>query len=289
MLDKFRPYLELNLSLILMSTSGILGRVIDLPVSLIIFFRCVVGAIFLFFFIKIAKEKLQVRLKRHRFIILLAGSLLSFHWVTYFFSIKISSVAVGMISLFTYPVITTLIEPLFFKTKLSIIDLISSVAVIFGIFMIVPAFDLSNDITYGILIGVFSALLYSVRNLLNKKLIHNYSSSVLMLYQLLISAILLIPTLFIYDFQLDTVTIQLLLLLSIITTATAHTLFVKSLKYFSTSTASILSSLIPVYGILWAVLFISEKLSTEIIIGGSIIVLTVAAQSLKHYGQQKSG
>jgi len=45
----------------------------------------------------------------------------------------------------------------------------------------------------------------------------------------------------------------------------------------------VISSLIPVYGILWAVIFIGEKLNIGIWIGGSIIVLTVALQSFKQY------
>lgn len=37
------------------------------------------------------------------------------HWVSFFKSIQVSTVAVGLLSFSTYPVFTTFLEPLFFK------------------------------------------------------------------------------------------------------------------------------------------------------------------------------
>ena len=46
------------------------------------------------------------------------------HWVTYFYALQWSNVAIGMLSLFTYPVITALLEPLFFNTRFQLRHLI---------------------------------------------------------------------------------------------------------------------------------------------------------------------
>lgn len=48
--------------------------------------------------------------------LILAGLFMGIHWVTYFYALQWSNVAIGMLSLFTYPVITAFLEPLFFKT-----------------------------------------------------------------------------------------------------------------------------------------------------------------------------
>lgn len=192
-----------------------------------------------------------------------------------------------MLSLFTYPVITTLLEPWFFGGKLTWLNILTALMVIVGITFIVPDFDLSNQITLGATIGVISAILYSLRNLWNKKYIFQYSGSKIMFYQMLVSAIFLLPTVFIYDLTLDAKGWGLVFMLALITTTIAHTLFVQALKHFSTTAVSVMSSLIPVYGILWAVLFIGEKLNTGIWIGGSIIVLTVALQSVRSYAVDK--
>ena len=51
-----------------------------------------------------------------------------------------------------------------------------------------------------------------------------------------------------------------------VTTAIGHTLMVTSLKHFSVTTASIISSLQPVYGIIMAFLFLSEILNKYILL-----------------------
>ena len=40
------------------------------------------------------------------------------HWITYFYALKFSNVAIGMLSLYTFPVMTALLEPFFIKVKL---------------------------------------------------------------------------------------------------------------------------------------------------------------------------
>jgi len=39
------------------------------------------------------------------------------HWITYFYALKLSNVAIGMLSLFAYPIFTALLEPFFIKVK----------------------------------------------------------------------------------------------------------------------------------------------------------------------------
>ena len=269
--------------MILMSSSGILGKVIPLPPPLIIFLRCLISVIMLYLYLRIVGRGLKINLNKDRWFFLGSGLLLSLHWIMYFFALKISGVAVGMLALFTYPVITTLLEPWFFKGGLSGFDLFTALMVIIGVAFIVPEFDLSNQITLGATIGVGSAILYSIRNLWNKKYILQYNGSTIMYYQMLVSSVFLFPTLFIYELTLDAVGWGYVFALALITTTIAHTLFVQALKHFSASAVSIMSSLIPVYGILWAVLFIEEKLSLGIWVGGTLIVLTVVLQSAKQY------
>ena len=266
-----------------MSTSGILGNVIPLAPALIIFLRCLIAAGMLYVFLKAFGHGLKVDFKNDWQFLIGNGILLSAHWILYFYSLKISGVAIGMLSLFTYPVITTLLEPWFFRSKLTWLNVVTALMVIVGIVFIVPDFDLSNRVTLGATVGIASALIYSLRNLWNKKYILRYSGSKIMFYQMLVASIFLLPTVFIYDLTLDADGWGLVFMLALITTTIAHTLFVQALKHFTTSAVSVMSSLIPVYGILWAVIFLGDKLSLSIWIGGIIIILTVALQSVDHY------
>ena len=79
-----------------------------------------------------------------------------------------------------------------------------------------------------------------------------------MFHQMLIVSVLLIPFLFYMDLSPISSQLPLLLLLAVVTTAIGHTLFVKSLMNFEVSTASIISSLQPIFGIILAFIFLSE-------------------------------
>jgi drug/metabolite transporter (DMT)-like permease len=72
-----------------------------------------------------------------------------------------------------------------------------------------------------------------------------------------------------------------LLLLAFLTTAIGHSLMLHSLKFFSASTASIISSLQPIFGIILAFLFLQEMPTTNTFFGGGLILLTVVVESIR--------
>ena len=70
------------------------------------------------------------------------GAIMALHWVTYFASMQYASISVGIIALFTFPVITVLLEPFFEKIKICWQDIVSALVVLMGIWLIVPSIDL---------------------------------------------------------------------------------------------------------------------------------------------------
>jgi drug/metabolite transporter (DMT)-like permease len=176
---------ELNVGIIFISTSGILGRYISMPPPITIWFRCFLAAIFLGLFIWYKKMDLRIATKKDFNTIVLSGLLFGVHWVTYFYALKLSNVAIGMLSLFTFPVITALLEPLFFKTKLNRKQVFLGGIVLVGIYFLTPEFNLQNNYTLGIIFGLISSVFYALRNILLKQKIATYKGSVLMFYQML--------------------------------------------------------------------------------------------------------
>ena len=71
--------------------------------------------------------------------------------------------------------------------------------------------------------------------------------------------------------------------LALLTTAIGHTLYVLSFKKFSITTASILGSVQPVYGILIGMLFLKEYPSLTTIVGGVLILTAVVIESVRTY------
>jgi len=249
---------ELLIATLLISTSGVLGRYIDLPSPVIIWFRCALGALFLFIFCFYKKFNLKINSKKDIPTVVISALFLGIHWITYFYALKLSNVALGMLSLFTFPVITALLEPLFLKIKLDSIHIILGIMVLIGIYILAPEFDLESSHVKGIIIGVFSALCYALRNLILKRHIGNYNGTVLMFHQILILSVVLLPVLFFMDSSNVSTQYPYIILLALFTTAIGHSIFIHKLKYFSVSTASIINSIQPLFGIVMAFFFLNE-------------------------------
>jgi len=272
---------ELNLATVFISTSGALGKFIDMPTPVIIWWRSALAILFLYGFIRFRKIKLTLYSRREAVVILISGLLTGAHWITYFYALKLSNVAIGMLSLFCYPVITALLEPIFVKIKLDVIHILLGIMVLFGIFLLVPDFSLESSHVQGILFGLVSAIFYALRILISKQLVVKYNGTLLMFYQLVILSVVLIPTLVFMDTSGIKSEWPFVFMLALVTTALGHTMLVHSLKHFSGSTASIISSAQPVFGIIIAYFFLNEIPTKHTLLGGLIIFLTVIIESVR--------
>lgn len=191
--------IELLIGTLFISTSGVLGKFIDLPTPVIIWFRSALGALFLYLFCRYRKLNININSRRDLSTILIGSVLLGVHWITYFYALKLSNVALGMLSIFTFPVITALLEPLFIKTKLNIIHIFLGIVVLIGIYILAPDFNFESSQVKGILLGIFSAFCYALRNLMLKQHVTLYSGTTLMFYQIFILSVLLLPVMFTMD------------------------------------------------------------------------------------------
>lgn len=279
--DKHRYFLELMLAALLLSASGPVGRVATYHLSpiFVIFCRCFISCIVLFALLYILKKKIRISSKQEFRFFAVSGLFMCAHLVTYFFAIQYTGVAVAFVALFTFPVLTALLEPLLLNTKLKKQTLINAVLILVGIIVLSPHFDIKSNITIGILFGLISAICYSIRNILNKRNISDKDGLSIMFYQMLVTAIVLAPTVpFLYQ-PISATEYYAIFTLAIVVTVGGHTLFVRSLKFFDVSTASIIGSVQPVLGAWMAYAFLGEKIAINTMIGGGIILFTVFTES----------
>ena len=144
----FKQFLGLLLEVLLISTSGVLGRYIALPTEIIIWFRSFLAVIFLYIFLKIKKTSLKVQHPKEYIPFLIGGILMGAHWITYFYALKLSNVALGMLSLYTFPVIIAILEPLILKVKFQAIHLFFGVLILIGLYILTPKFDLESTTSF---------------------------------------------------------------------------------------------------------------------------------------------
>jgi drug/metabolite transporter (DMT)-like permease len=273
--------LWLTVATIFISTSGALGRYIDMPTPVIIWWRSALAAVFLLLFCYYKGINLKIENNKDRWTFVLASIFMGAHWITYFYALKLSNVALGMLSLFTFPVLIALLEPLFTKVKFDPIHIVLGIIVLIGIYILAPDFDLKSSQLQGILLGLLSALCYAMRILILKNKVVKYNGTMLMFYQVVILAILLVPALFLLDTENIKTQYPYVLLLALLTTAIGHTLFINSLKYFKASTASIIGSSQPIFGIIIAYFFLNEIPTIHTFVGGALILSTVVIESIR--------
>ena len=277
----FKNLSGLLIATLFISTSGVLGRYIALPTEIIIWFRAFLAMIFLYIFCKYKKIDLTIKSSKDYMPFFISGVFMAAHWITYFYALKLSNVALGVLSLYTFPIIIALLEPLFLKVKFNPIYIILGLMVLTGLYILTPDLNIESNQVKGILFGIFSAFCYAIRILILKKQVSNYNGTMLMFYQTVIISILLLPTLFFMDLSGLETQFPYLLLLALLTTAIGHSLMLHSLKFFSASTASIISSLQPIFGIILAFLFLKETPTWNTFWGGSLILLTVVIEGYR--------
>ena len=267
--------LWLNLGLLGISTSGVFGRTLVLEPEVAIFWRCIVAAFFLGLYVWVKKLDLKIKSKSDYNLIMVGGGLMALHWVTYFYSLSLANVAIAILTLHTFPAMTALLEPLLLKTKFELYHLGLAILVMTGIYIIAPSMDLGDDVVLAIVFGLCSALAYALRNIFTRKVMARYHGSTMMFYQLCIMTFMTLPFLFFKtSVPLLTDDWHLILALAIVTTCVGHTLLVQNLKYYSAVTISLMSSIIPVYGILWPFIFLDEMPSGSTILGGALILVS---------------
>jgi drug/metabolite transporter (DMT)-like permease len=271
----------LLLATLFISTSGVLGKYIAMPTEVIIWFRASIAMVFLYIFCRYKKIDLEIKSTKDYIPFLISGVFMAAHWITYFYALKLSNVALGVLSLYTFPILTALLEPLFLKVKFNPIYLVLGLMVLLGLSILVPELSLESNQVKGILFGVFSALCYAIRILILKQHVAHYNGTMLMFYQTVLVTILLFPVLFFMDVSGLQSQFPYLILLALLTTAIGHSLMLHSLKFFTATTTTIISSLQPIFGIILAYFFLSEIPTTKTFIGGSIILLTVVVESIR--------
>ncbi len=280
--------LTLHLGAFMMGATGLFSKIIELPAWDITGYRTWIAAAVLFVWVWWRERNIALKAPRDYGRMLVLGALLALHWVTFFYSMQVANIAVGMISLYAYPVVTVFLEPWIKRTKLDWRDVLSGMLVLFGIYCLVPEFNVDNNTTQGVIWGVISAVTFAVRNLLLSHWFSNQSAARSMSYQVLIVALLMTPVLLLSNHQPSEKDWWLLICLGIIFTAVTHTLLGFSLRYLKAKTVGLVACLQPVYAVIYEIFLLHEIPDSGTLIGGAIIMAAAIYESVHEHHKSNS-
>lgn len=264
--------LWLHIAVFLFGLAGVLGKFLHISSFAIVWGRTTFATIAILAYLLLRREWRPFTNRTDILSAFLQGSILALHWVTFFYSIQISSVAVGLLGYSTFPIFVLCLERVIYRTRLASNDLLSIVIVLAGVLFILPNFDLAGSSVRGVLWGTFSGFSFALLSLMNRRLSPRYPAAQLSLVQNFVAALLLTPFVFSEVYRVSAHDWVFLLGMGICCTALAHSLFINSLKRIRVFTASIVASLEPVYGIAAAFVLLGEVPAWREVCGGLIIL-----------------
>lgn len=268
------PLLSVHFATLLFGLAGVLGAAVGLGAVEVTFGRTLFASLALLLVCRGLQVPSSLDFKStDTWLLLFSGILLAFHWVVFFATIQISTVAIGLITFSTCPVFTALLEPLFFREKWRGDYLAAALFVLIGVLIISGAATGEFSYIKGVVYGLISGFSFALLQLLNRRLTNANGALVTVTVQNSVAALVLLPMVF---FSIKSFTVSqwaYLLVLGVFCTAIAQTLFINALQRVSVSIASLIAAgLEPVYGIIVAALLLSQKPEPNVIVGGVIVL-----------------
>lgn len=270
----------LHISTFILAFNALFAKLIILPAAAIIGFRAYISMLVLTGYIKSKRGRVFTIHSHDLKWIILLGVLLTIHFVSFFYAIQISTVAIGMLALATTPILTALVEAIEKRRFPHYWDVIAGILILVGIGFIIPEFTVENNIFQGVLWGLVSSLTFALRNVMSKRFVRRYNGEEIMCIQLAVVALVLSSFVWESLFEISLRDGVYLLIMGVFTTAIAHTMLLKGLEGVEAKTASIIWNLQPLYSILLAVFFLSEVPQASVMIGGVIIIGAVVIETI---------
>lgn len=287
-----KAFLQLHVAVFLAGFTGILGRLIKLDATWLVWYRLLITSVTMIFLYSATKKLLRVPIKD---IVKLfgIGILAAIHWVCFYAAIKVANVSVALVCFSAVGFFTAIFQPLILKTNWNKTELLLGFIVILAILLI---FNFDPQYKSGIILGIISALVISINIILLREFIKKYNPETVLTYQisggfLILSAFM--PFLIYYfpaqTYLPDTNDILWLLVLAWICSVWAFQLTGHALKKLSAFTVNLTFNMEPVYGIILAFIVYQENklLSKWFYIGFALIACALIVHTVMIWRQAR--
>jgi drug/metabolite transporter (DMT)-like permease len=251
--------LLLHFTVVIWGFTGTLGKLISIPAVPLVWYRVMIASLSLLIYFVASKTNLRITWTTF-FKFIFNGALVGAHWILFFASIKLSTVAVSLVCLSSITLFTAIFEPLINKKRISRLEILAGVFIIIGIILI---FKFETKYTKGIIVGLCSAVMASLFAIINSKLVQKTAAPVIAFYEL--SGAFLWITIYLFaasgygpGMVPGAADIGYLFLLGTVCTSIAYVCGVYVMRELSAFRVALITNLEPVYGIFIAFLFFHD-------------------------------
>lgn len=240
--------------------------------------RLIIGAFFLFTLVR--AKKLKKLSKKDWRGLLYIGLLFGAHWITYFISVKLSTPSMAILSVSSFGLHMIYLNWIINGQKPLLKDLLAVVIALIGIFLIVPEFSLKNNLTSGILIGLVSAFFFAILPFVQRQNKH-IDSLTRAFGQYAFALVVFMAMISESNWDLSQQDWVYLVILGVVCTVGAHTLWLRASTMLSPTTTSLIFYLGTPVAMISSYFFLDEEMNTSKVIGAALIVSANVFSALK--------
>lgn len=282
--NNFKSFLELHFIVFIWGFTAILGALIKLDALPLVWYRMLLTTVLIAVYFLFTKKSFRINFSGF-FKFFITGTIIALHWISFFYAIKISNVSVTLAMLSTGALFTSLIEPLFFKRKIDVLEIAFGLIIVLGLTII---FKVETHYVEGMIFALIAAFLSALFSVLSGLYVKKYQPHTISFYQLFFGVIFVTVYILITDgftiqkYTLTNNDVVYLLVLAGVCTAYPFMTSIKLMRHITPYTMLLTINLEPVYGIILAVLVFDKKeqMSPQFYIGTLLILLTVITEGI---------
>ncbi|RRB04845.1 DMT family transporter [Larkinella rosea] len=277
-------YLHLHFLVLIWGFTAILGLLISVSALTLVVYRTLLAAVGLGVLLYVQKKMAPVS-PGDRLKLLATGLVIALHWALFFEAARVANASVCLAGMATGSLWTSLLEPLFFRRRLRLVEVVLGIVVMAGLYLI---FRFEIDRAVGLLMAVFSAMLASIFTIINSRFTRHYPAMTITFYEMsgaFGSSLLFLGLYLAFGLEkpsalwprpADWLWISIL---AFVCTVYAYSASVWLMRKFSAFAINLTVNLEPVYGIMLAWLFFGdrERMTGGFYIGTLIILIAVLA------------
>jgi drug/metabolite transporter (DMT)-like permease len=247
---------------------------VDLSAEALVFYRLSLAALTVAAAAVIARRLDILRAPEMRGRLVLLGVILGGHWLLFFGTIKLSSVAVAVLTTYTAPLLLAAVAPVFLPERRSRVVLLALVPAGVGLTLIALAGEGGTHARpLAIAAGLGAAATYAGAVITAKQLTMRLAVPAIQFWNYVVAALFTAPFLLLGgEIVPRGAEIGYVLLLGIVFTALSGLCFVWLLRKVTTQAISTLGYLEPVSAALLAWAFLGQELGWAVLLGGPLII-----------------
>ena len=274
-------------SMLIFGTIGVFRRFIPLPSAFLACTRGIIGGLCILLLVRLkGKRNTEKPARRDLLILVVSGAMIGANWMLLFEAYNHTTVAIATLCYYMAPTIVILLSPIIFRERMTVKKAVCAAVAIAGMVLVSGvAGGGENEVSIpGILLGLGAAVLYALIVILNKKIpgIDAYRKTSI---QLLSAGLAMVPYLLLTGgFQAEGFSLSaaaLVLVVGIVHTGTAYTLYFGSMDGLRVQTVAILSYIDPVSALLFSAFLLREPLTPLNILGAVMIIGSAMASEIR--------